>query len=947
MSIARRFPGIVVVALFLLTAVSTATAKYSGGTGEPNDPYQIATAADLIALGDEPNDYDKHFILTADIDLDPNLPGRKVFDKAVIAPGERIYDLYDGYYFEGVPFSGDFDGNGHTISHLTIMGKDYVGLIGLLGGVDDNDHGEVRSLGVVDVSIRGSGSCVGGLVGESHGKVEYCYSSGLIVAAEYLGGLVGANFRDISECYSSAAVRGDDCVGGLVGVNAGEIARSYSSGPVTGNRTVGGFVGSHVWVEDLGDGMRAFGFGRVIDCFWDTETSGQTASDGGAGRSTAEMCAAATFLAWGICGHEGVWTIDEEKDYPRLWWENRQGEPIQSPQLTDLLMGNGTEDDPFLIYTPGELNMVGLYPCESDKHFKLMADLDLSGTKYSEAVIPVLKGSFDGNGHIVSHLTITGGTYLGLFGQLESEAEVRHLGAVDVNISGSGSYVGALAGENYGQVTHSYSTGTVKGRHSVGGLVGLNGGATIHCHSTAEVAGTWEWLGGLVGLNVGSITASYCSGSVTGIDDVGGLVGDNGGSITASYSTGEVSGSGKDIGGLVGYNLVGSVTDCYSTGAVNGTGERIGGLVGFNQKGPVADCYSTGRVKGGSYVGGLVGATEQWAVVTNCFWDTQTSGQATSAGGSGYATAAMQDIGSFLRAGWDFGDEVSNGTCDYWQVSPGGYPQLCYQTGSRPSMPEGLGTPEQPYLIRDARDLGTVWFEPLAHYRLVQSVDLSGMTWSASVIPSFGGTLDGHGHVISNLYIRGGSYLGLFGELRPAGSVFNLGLEAVEVSGSSDYVGSLVGDNSDGAVACCYSTGSVRGDSAVGGLVGQNRGRVAASYSSSSVTGIDDVGGLVGFNWGGEVTQCYSTGAVSGTYGVGGLSGFGKAVSTNCFWDIQTSGQATSDGGTGKTTAEMQTASTFLDAGWDFVGETANGTDDLWWIDEGQDYPRLWWEPRN
>ena len=63
-----------------------AQAKYSGGTGEPNDPYQIATAADLIALGETPDDYDKHFILTADIDLDPNLPGRKVFDKAVIAP---------------------------------------------------------------------------------------------------------------------------------------------------------------------------------------------------------------------------------------------------------------------------------------------------------------------------------------------------------------------------------------------------------------------------------------------------------------------------------------------------------------------------------------------------------------------------------------------------------------------------------------------------------------------------------------------------------------------------------------------------------------------------------------------------------------------------------------------------------------------------------------------
>jgi len=62
------------------------------------------------------------------------------------------------------------------------------------------------------------------------------------------------------------------------------------------------------------------------------------------------------------------------------------------------------------------------------------------------------------------------------------------------------------------------------------------------------------------------------------------------------------------------------------------------------------------------------------------------------------------------------------------------------------------------------------------------------------------------------------------------------------------------------------------------------------------------------------------------------------------FWDIDRSGQTTSFAGTGKTTAEMQTAGTFLDAGWDFFDETQNGTDDLWWIVEGQDYPRLWWE---
>jgi len=65
---------------------------------------------------------------------------------------------------------------------------------------------------------------------------------------------------------------------------------------------------------------------------------------------------------------------------------------------------------------------------------------------------------------------------------------------------------------------------------------------------------------------------------------------------------------------------------------------------------------------------------------------------------------------------------------------------------------------------------------------------------------------------------------------------------------------------------------------------------------------------------------------------------------TQSLWDTKTSGQTTSAGGTGKTTAEMQTAKTFLEAGRDFVGETENGTEDMWWILEGKDYPRLWWE---
>jgi hypothetical protein len=58
-------------------------AKYGGGSGTADDPYQIATPENLVALGESPEDYGRHFILVNDIDLDPNLPDGKAFDKAV------------------------------------------------------------------------------------------------------------------------------------------------------------------------------------------------------------------------------------------------------------------------------------------------------------------------------------------------------------------------------------------------------------------------------------------------------------------------------------------------------------------------------------------------------------------------------------------------------------------------------------------------------------------------------------------------------------------------------------------------------------------------------------------------------------------------------------------------------------------------------------------------
>jgi hypothetical protein len=383
--------------------VLPAQAKYSGGTGEPNDPYQIATAADLIALGETPADYDKHFILTADIDLDPNLPGRKVFDKAVIAPDTEL-----PLGFWGTPFTGVFDGNGHTISHLTIRGEWYLGLFGQLAS-----GAEVKNLGIVDVNINGSGESVGGLVGDSEGSVTHCHSAGAVSGNDYVGGLVGFNNGTVHQCCSTGAVTGWHNVGGLVGANdEGTVTNCYSTGTVSGDENVGGLVGINSY--------------------------------------------------------------------------------------------------------------------------------------------------------------------------------------------------------NTGTVTECYSTAIVSGRN-VGGLVGFNWGTVIHCYSAGLVSGS--------------------AGMPPRDGGTGGLVGHNAGSILNSYSTGVVSGD-YFVGGLVGNSMV-----CSE---------------GFG-------CYLAGAAMA-------------------CLWDTQTSGETTSAGGTGKTTVEMQTLNTFLQAGWDFTGETANGSEDIWWIDEDkNYPRFAWE----------------------------------------------------------------------------------------------------------------------------------------------------------------------------------------------------------------------------------------------------------------------------
>jgi hypothetical protein len=369
--------------------------------------------------------------------------------------------------------------------------------------------------------------------------------------------------------------------------------------------------------------------------------------------------------------------------------------------------GTGEPNNPYQITTTTELIALANEPNDYDKCFIMTNNIDLSpnlpgGKVFDNAVIapdtdqtwPTFEGTpfvgvFDGNGHTISHLTITGKENLGLFGQLGWESapagEIKNLGVVDVNITGTHQKIGGLVGYNTkGTLSKCYSTGIVSSTGlypSVGGLIGRNfQGSLIQCYSTCTVSG-YSYVGGLVGMNYeGTLIQCYSTGAVScKAFGAGGLVGRTfKGTMIQCYNTGTVKGI-TWLGGLLGYNDFGTVAQCYSTCDVDGS-NSVGGLVGYNWLGNVTECYSTGTVVGNDSVGGLVGYNIMPAYVNSSFWDMQTSGQVTSAGGTGKTTVEMKTKSTFTDAGWDFIGETINSPNDIWWIlDQRDYPRLWWQ----------------------------------------------------------------------------------------------------------------------------------------------------------------------------------------------------------------------------------------------------------------------------
>ena len=375
--------------------------------------------------------------------------------------------------------------------------------------------------------------------------------------------------------------------------------------------------------------------------------------------------------------------------------------------------------------------------------------------------------------------------------------------------------------------------------------------------------------------------------SVTGDRYIGGLVGENWYSnIINCYSKGEASSGWNNsyIGGLVGYSYDGNISNSYSSVTVSGD-NGVGGLVGSNS-GNISNCYSTGMVSGDSDVGGLVGDNGFGGIIINSFWDKETSGQLTSDGGESKTTAQMKDSSTFVG----FND------CSWTIDQNNDYPRLAWEnttglpiTTNYPNVTySGSGTENNPFILSNAEDLLSMSRRVVdwnCYFTMSNDIDMTGAVYVPVV--KFSGNFDGGGYVISNLsidsqVIGNRNQIALFGKI--TGTVSNLGLEIISVSGDSD-VACLAGTNS-GIIDNCYSTGTVTSSgSGVGGLAGVNGGTISSCYSTATIKSSSvGAGGLAGGN-GGTISNCYSTGAVTGGgMSVGGLIGdnyYGSA--SNCY----------------------------------------------------------------
>ena len=466
----------------------------------------------------------------------------------------------------------------------------------------------------------------------------------------------------------------------------------------------------------------------------------------------------------------------------------------------DVSLAGGTLTTFELVNDVAQLQAIGASARTLGQNYALGTSFSAPGVDFTPIGRPRedFDGIFDGEGQTITGLTLGGGEAtadnLGLFGEIGAFGIVRNLILTQVSVSATAdnaSAIGMLAGTNLGQVSNVAVSGTISlgaDVSLVGGLIGLDRDGSAIASSTASgtvsVGGRASDIGGLVGANFGSVMQSTAAASVTvggGSEDVGGLVGLNssGATIASSTASGAVSSTGsvmwvgglagentqstvtqsaasgsvsvgagsQDVGGLVGLNSTGAtIAASTASGAVFATGSAdVGGLVGDNAAAAISQSLATGAVlaSNSTDVGGLVGGSPGGGTVVSSFWDTETTGQAASAGGTGATTAQLQAAG----AGTPFA-ALNGGTTEFGVVDGQSFPYLLSQfpSGTAPQVVSGVaptGAAGQGVtLVANGQVIGSGTVGVNGYYNLLMAPDTigNGSAILAFLTPLIGGS---------------------------------------------------------------------------------------------------------------------------------------------------------------------------------------------------------------
>ncbi|MCB5230451.1 MAG: hypothetical protein LHW55_02365, partial [Candidatus Cloacimonetes bacterium] len=350
--------------------------------------------------------------------------------------------------------------------------------------------------------------------------------------------------------------------------------------------------------------------------------------------------------------------------------------------------------------------------------------------------------------------------------------------------------------------------------------------------------------------------------------------------IRLCYSKNEVQGE-EEVGGLVGHMENSFTINTYSRGPVEAW-DKLGGLIGKLTGSTIVESYSTGEIITIlPYLesGGLVGCSELGSVVSNSYWDIESSNWWRSAGGEGKTTAEMTNYpyGMNTYNQWRFfstwlPDEVLPNLPGHIFPMNEGYPVIStlIKKDILDDYFEGEGTELSPYEVFTWHHLFLMRNSFIMDKHFVQTDDIDfsifpffisdGWLPIGNVYEAFTGSFNGNGYVISNLQgVSGSTEIGLFGVVKNA-KFIDISLDNFSVHGTEN-VGSLAGQLIDTYTKnISVSNSRVSGKKNIGGLYGKvERKNVFADNSAikgvtvenTSVTGSylnnENIGGVIGY----------------------------------------------------------------------------------------------------